>query len=198
MLRDSFRAWRRSIFRVCGLAGLAATCGPFVLPGFAQTSPPQTPSQRPNILVIFGDDIGQSNISAYTHGLVGYQTPNIDRIAREGMMFIDYYAENSCTAGQLAIWENPFTCLRLPKMFNLRMDPYEHAEISGSLYDQWRAENGYLIFDATTKAAAFLETFVEYPPSQPPASFSIDQIVANIKAQIARLKQQGASATTGR
>src|SRR5262249_14153620 len=50
---------------------------------------------RPNILVIFGDDIGQSNISAYTHGLVGYKTPNIDRIGREGMMFTDYYAENS-------------------------------------------------------------------------------------------------------
>jgi len=56
--------------------------------------------QRPNILVIFGDDIGQSNISAYTHGLMGYRTPNIDRIAREGMMFTDYYGENSCTAGR--------------------------------------------------------------------------------------------------
>ena len=56
--------------------------------------------KKPNILVIFGDDIGQSNISAYTHGLMGYKTPNIDRIAREGMMFTDYYAENSCTAGR--------------------------------------------------------------------------------------------------
>jgi arylsulfatase A-like enzyme len=53
-----------------------------------------------NILVIFGDDIGQSNISAYTFGLMGYHTPNIDRIAREGMMFTDYYAEQSCTAGR--------------------------------------------------------------------------------------------------
>jgi arylsulfatase len=57
-------------------------------------------AQRPNILVIFGDDIGLANISAYSHGLMGYQTPNIDRIAREGMMFIDYYAEQSCTAGR--------------------------------------------------------------------------------------------------
>jgi arylsulfatase A-like enzyme len=56
--------------------------------------------QKPNILVIFGDDVGQSNLSAYTHGLVGYQTPNIDRIAKEGLMFTDYYAENSCTAGR--------------------------------------------------------------------------------------------------
>jgi arylsulfatase A-like enzyme len=56
--------------------------------------------RKPNILVIFGDDIGQSNISAYTFGLMGYKTPNIDRIAREGMMFTDYYADQSCTAGR--------------------------------------------------------------------------------------------------
>ena len=58
--------------------------------------------KKPNILVIWGDDIGQSNISAYTFGLVGYRTPNIDRIAREGMMFTDYYGEQSCTAGRSA------------------------------------------------------------------------------------------------
>ncbi|MBY6002309.1 arylsulfatase [Salipiger bermudensis] len=55
---------------------------------------------KPNILVIWGDDVGQSNISAYTMGLMGYQTPNIDRIADEGMIFTDYYAEQSCTAGR--------------------------------------------------------------------------------------------------
>ncbi len=57
-------------------------------------------NDKPNILVIWGDDIGQSNISAYTMGLVGYHTPNIDRIAAEGMIFTDYYAEQSCTAGR--------------------------------------------------------------------------------------------------
>jgi len=56
--------------------------------------------RKPNILVIFGDDIGQTNISAYSFGVMGYRTPNIDRIAREGMMFTDYYAEQSCTAGR--------------------------------------------------------------------------------------------------
>ncbi len=55
---------------------------------------------KPNILVIWGDDIGQSNISAYTHGLMGYQTPNIDRVSEEGMTFTDYYGEQSCTAGR--------------------------------------------------------------------------------------------------
>ncbi len=59
-------------------------------------------ADQPNIVVIWGDDIGRSNISAYTHGLMGYQTPNIDRLAKEGMMFTDYYAENSCTAGRAA------------------------------------------------------------------------------------------------
>ena len=57
---------------------------------------------KPNILVIFGDDIGQTNVSAYSMGLMGYRTPNIDRIAREGMIFTDYYAEQSCTAGRSA------------------------------------------------------------------------------------------------
>jgi len=57
-------------------------------------------ADKPNILVIWGDDIGQSNISAYTMGLMGYRTPNIDRIANEGMIFTDYYGEQSCTAGR--------------------------------------------------------------------------------------------------
>jgi arylsulfatase A-like enzyme len=56
--------------------------------------------QRPNIVIIWGDDIGQSDISAYSHGLMGFKTPNIDRIAKEGVMFTDYYAEQSCTAGR--------------------------------------------------------------------------------------------------
>jgi len=63
---------------------------------------PANAANKPNILVIWGDDIGQSNISAYTRGMMGYQTPNIDRIAKEGMMFTDYYAEQSCTAGRAA------------------------------------------------------------------------------------------------
>ncbi|MGI9372700.1 MAG: arylsulfatase [Hyphomicrobiales bacterium] len=56
--------------------------------------------KKPNILVIWGDDIGITNISAYSFGMMGYKTPNIDRIAKEGMMFTDYYGEQSCTAGR--------------------------------------------------------------------------------------------------
>jgi arylsulfatase len=69
-------------------------------PRQAAASEAQATGKKPNILVIFGDDIGQTNISAYSMGLMGYRTPNIDRIAKEGMLFTDYYAEQSCTAGR--------------------------------------------------------------------------------------------------
>ncbi len=57
-------------------------------------------NEKPNILIIWGDDIGQSNVSAYSKGVMGYKTPNIDSIAKQGMIFTDYYAEQSCTAGR--------------------------------------------------------------------------------------------------
>ncbi|NET80067.1 MAG: arylsulfatase [Okeania sp. SIO1F9] len=66
-------------------------------PAFAQET-----TTKPNILVIMGDDIGWTNISAYEKGIVGYDTPNIDSIAKDGMLFTDYYAEQSCTAGRAA------------------------------------------------------------------------------------------------
>jgi len=64
------------------------------------TAVPAGAADKPNILVVWGDDVGQSNISAYTLGMMGYRTPNIDRIASEGMIFTDYYGEQSCTAGR--------------------------------------------------------------------------------------------------
>jgi arylsulfatase len=68
------------------------------------------PNGKPNILVIWGDDIGQSNLSCYSDGLMGYRTPNIDRIAAEGVRFTDYYGEQSCTAGRAAFitGQNPY------------------------------------------------------------------------------------------
>jgi arylsulfatase len=81
------------------LGGLLAAC-----PGFAQDK------KKPNILVIFGDDIGVAQVSAYTQGLMGYRTPNIDRIAKEGMLFTDSYCQNSCTAGRASfiLGQEPF------------------------------------------------------------------------------------------
>src|SRR5262249_11448762 len=59
-------------------------------------------TSKPNILILWGDDIGIANLSIFTKGLMGYRTPNIDRIANEGMLFTDYYGEQSCTAGRSA------------------------------------------------------------------------------------------------
>jgi arylsulfatase len=67
-------------------------------------------SDKPNILVIWGDDIGVHNISAYNHGIMGYQTPHIDRLAKEGALFTDFYAQQSCTAGRASfiLGQHPF------------------------------------------------------------------------------------------
>jgi arylsulfatase len=71
-----------------------------VAAGMALASAVASAADKPNILVIWGDDVGRSNVSAYTMGMMGYRTPNIDRIAKEGMLFTDYYGEQSCTAGR--------------------------------------------------------------------------------------------------
>jgi len=80
--------------------GLLAAVGLLILlPG---TRAQQSAGHKPNFVFIWGDDIGITNISAYSNGLMGYRTPNIDRVAREGMIFTDYYGEQSCTAGRSA------------------------------------------------------------------------------------------------
>ena len=82
-------------------AASALTGAGFATPAQAQ-QPAQTPpsGKRPNIVIIWGDDIGLSDVSAYSQGLMGFRTPNIDRVAREGVLFTDFYAEQSCTAGR--------------------------------------------------------------------------------------------------
>jgi arylsulfatase len=95
------------------LCCLAATLALLAFAADAQAQVGQTDSQtqseatgqaagKPNILVIYGDDIGITNISAYSDGLMGYETPNIDRIGKEGLRFLQYYGEQSCTAGRSA------------------------------------------------------------------------------------------------
>lgn len=83
----------KKLFTVMSMVALVCAAPISALPADAA-------EKKPNIVIFWGDDIGQSNISAYSHGLMGYKTPNIDRLAGEGMMFTDYYAEQSCTAGR--------------------------------------------------------------------------------------------------
>src|SRR5499426_4153188 len=102
---------------LAGTALAAASAMPAAAPtqvAQAQQQPAPAPAaaagQRPNILVIFGDDIGVPQISAYTMGMMGYRTPNIDRIAREGAIFTDAYGQQSCTAGRASfiLGQEPF------------------------------------------------------------------------------------------
>jgi arylsulfatase A-like enzyme len=218
--------------------------------------------QRPNILVIWGDDIGITNLSCYSDGLMGYRTPNIDRIADEGMRFTDSYGEQSCPTsagnasrtpppdqqadgddrrrdgrrgkglhpdrrlqpaavpdrrgrqepaarvrlllrrrrragpalrqwkvvfmeqqaqGTLQIWAEPFVALRVRKLFNLRTDPFERADITSNTYHDWFLDNDYIALAATTVMTEFLATFKDFPPRQKAASFTIDQVVAKLE-----------------
>lgn len=88
--------------RICKGAFLIALVALCIRPALAQ--------QKPNILVIWGDDVGYWNISAYNQGMMGYHTPNIDRIAKEGALFTDFYAQQSCTAGRASfiLGQEPF------------------------------------------------------------------------------------------
>src|SRR6478672_468920 len=81
-----------------------------MVPQQASAQQPPAAAKKPNILVIWGDDIGIHNISAYNLGMMGYKTPNIDRIAREGALFTDAYAQQSCTAGRASfiLGQHPF------------------------------------------------------------------------------------------
>ena len=147
-----------------------------------------------------GTSIGGKNFKVHLDGFnyLPYLTGKTNQPARHEFFYFDddaqlvamrmdnwkfVYCEQRAP-GQLNIWAEPFTCLRLPKMFNLRMDPFEHADISGMGYDDWRVKNVYLVAEGTYKTAQFLQTFVDYPPNQAPASFSVDQIVKDVKAKI--------------
>ena len=79
---------------------LALTAGIALALGVVTPALAQAPAKKPNILIIWGDDIGYWNVSAYNQGMMGYKTPNIDRIAKEGALFTDWYGQQSCTAGR--------------------------------------------------------------------------------------------------
>jgi arylsulfatase A-like enzyme len=224
--------------------------------------------KKPNILVIFGDDIGMWNISAYSRGGMGYRTPNIDRIAKEGAIFTDLYAQQSCTAGRAAfitgqscfrtgllkvglpaakeglsekaagttfkvhldgydqhdvlagtgpgkrkeffywtddgnlaglrydrwkivfleqrargldVWQDPLIPLRLPKLFDIRADPFERADQDSGDYITWRVERAFVLMPAQAFVGQHLKTYVEYPPRQKPGSFSLDQVLEKLQ-----------------
>jgi arylsulfatase A-like enzyme len=96
--------------------------------------------------------------------------------------------------GGFEVWQDPFVCLRVPKIFNLRMDPYERADTVSDQYNDWLTKNVYLVAIATMKASVFLESFIDYPPSQKPASFSVDQVEEGVHAKIDEIMKKAPAA----
>ena len=79
--------------------------------------------------------------------------------------------------GTLLVWANPFTSLRLPKVFNLRTDPYERADVTSNTYYDWLLDHAFLVVPAQDYVGKFLATLKEYPPRQKAASFNLDEVM---------------------
>jgi len=87
-------------------------------------------------------------------------------------------------AGTMQIWAEPFTTLRMPKMFNLRTDPYEKADVTSNTYWDWVIDRGYLSFAAMDYIANFLMTLKDYPPRQKADSWNMDEVVKRVMASV--------------
>ena len=95
----------------------------------------------------------------------------------------------------LDVWQDEFTPLRMPKLMNLRSDPFEDADIHSELYPEWRMRHGYAFVPAQVLVGEFLATFQEFPPRQAPASFSVDKVLAQLTAANAALIEDGPMGT---
>lgn len=95
------------------------------------------------------------------------------------------FQEQRCQ-GTLAVWAEPFTPLRVPKLFNLRTDPFERADITSNTYYDWMIRRAFLVFYASVIVTQFLESFKEFPPRHPPASFTIDQALEKLHEFLAK------------
>ena len=94
------------------------------------------------------------------------------------------FAEQRMT-GTVQIWMEPFVALRVPKIFNLRTDPFERADVTSNTYWDWLIDHFYLMYGGQALVAQFMNTFLEYPPRMKPASFAVETIVAKMEEVIA-------------
>lgn len=92
--------------------------------------------------------------------------------------------EEQRAPGTLRVWAEPFTSLRVPKMFDLQADPYERADITSNTYYDWFLSQPYLAFAGQTAVAKFMDTFRAFPPRQRAASFSVDQVMEQLKEKM--------------
>ena len=166
----------------------------------------------PTFLAVAGDpDISNKLLKGHKAGdmtykvhidgfnLLPYLTGKEKKSPREGLIYFSddgdlvalrfdnwkvVFQEQRCP-GTLQVWAEPFTNLRVPKLFNLRTDPYERADITSNTYWDWYFSKAYMIMAAQSIVGRFLATFPEYPPRQKAASFGIEQIMAKMEASLA-------------
>ena len=145
---------------------------------------------------------GQTEYKVHIDGynLLPYLTGEEDTSPRRGFFYFSddgdlvalrfenwkiVFLEQRCP-GTMQVWAEPFTHLRLPKIFNLRTDPLERADITSNTYYDWFIDHAYLVVYAIAMSTAFLDTFREFPPRHEPASFTIDQAVKKLEAFLAK------------
>ena len=144
-----------------------------------------------------GWDVGGTTFKVHLDGYnqLPYLTGQQDKSARNSFFYfnddgqlvatrVGNWKMNFCeqrTEGTLAVWRDPFTCLRAPTMFNLRMDPYERAEITSNTWNDWVIRHSYMVVPMQALVGEFVATFKEFPPRQKPSSFSVDQIMEQLQ-----------------
>jgi len=147
-----------------------------------------------------GHSVGDKTFRVHIDGynLLPYLRGEAERSPRQGMVYFSDDGDvlalrydnwkvvfmEQRVQGTLQIWAEPFVALRVPKLFNLRTDPFERADYTSNTYYDWFLDNDYLALAATFIMTQFLETFVEFPPRQKAASFTIDQAVAKLEAAL--------------
>jgi arylsulfatase len=162
----------------------------------------------PTILAACGDpDIKDKLLKGYTAGrktfkvhldgynMIDYLTGKTDKSPREEFFYFSddgdltglrydnwklVFAEQR-SPGTLDVWAEPFVHTRIPKLFNLRTDPYERADITSNTYWDWYLNHAFLMLPAQSYVGKFLSTFKEFPPRQPAASFTIDKVMEKLK-----------------
>ena len=147
-----------------------------------------------------GHSIGDMTYKVHIDGfnLLPYLTGEVDRSPRQGFIYFSDDGDvlgirfdnwkvvfmEQRLQGTMQLWAEPFVTLRLPKLFNLRTDPFERADVTSNTYWDWLMDSGILVLTSSAIVGQFLETFKEFPPRQKAASFTIDQAMAKLEAAL--------------
>ena len=148
-----------------------------------------------------GKELGGTTFKVHIDGydLLPYLTGEVEQSPRKGLVYFSDDGDvlavrfdnwkvvfmEQRTVGTLAVWADPFVVLRVPKLYNLRTDPFERADTTSNTYYDWLFDNDYLMLAAQGLVARFLATFEEFPPRQRAATFSIDQAVEKLESFLA-------------